>query len=668
MKRTLAIVVLLSAVAVLFKLALKPGAQADGSSSAARPSAGGHEKPAPIEPGLETALLLKYPSASPADRELVARVARRFGRNAQLIEQTDGLRGLVLLDRLDIEAIFLFEKHPDEFRRLRDSLGSDAAADVLLHWREYFGLKRADDSDRRALVAQIARLTPSHQKVAAQFPSVLPLILADPGGMSDLIDRLKNDERALGDSLAVLCFISLEQGPAELKSGLQTLEHHGPLALDAFRKQGPEGFALVKLYWPILDALEDAIPLDQALILVRVNATYIDELLQSHRPETVAAHVRHAAAAGLTEPASGSPDALWLIVEYGARGERALKQAGPNAADVVFGDYADPSLRRQAVLALAEHGTMALAMLEKYSADPDFCQILRAHGPAVIPPIARTDSGPGTIDYLQRKNKRTITESLALAALFASGDNGQATIRTIKNDGLQRVSELDQTSVQYYQFLPLYDVIHLGNVLRRGYAPTSGEAAWALVDGCFVITDVLSLAALQPEGAVAAEAVRSEVKAAMREGAKTLGRDLVAAGSDAAGKALARSEAGAGLAAAAKVGESAAGKRLARWWSVRSAGGVYQVLRRWPEALPRLSLAQLTEIAGPMASKAGLRLSKWRGVRLLKGGVEVVLRIPPERGVKYVAAQAVQAGVGVVGFHKMEEYLKSRRNHSTAGQ
>ncbi len=655
MKRTLAIAVLLSAVAVLFKLALKPGARPDGSSAAARPPAGDGENPAPVEPEVETALLRNYPSASATDRELVARVAHRFGRNAQLIEQTDGLRGLVLLDRLDIEAIFLYEKHPDEFRRLRDSLGSDAAADVLLHWREYFGLKRADDTDRKALIGQIARLTPSQQKTAARFPSVLPLILADPGGMSDLIDRLKNDEHALGDSLAVLCFMSLEQGPADLKSGLETLEQHGPLALDAFRKQGPEGFALVKLYGPILDALEDAIPLDQALILVRVNAPYIDELLQSHRPETVAAHIRHAAAAGLTEPASGSPDALRLIVEYGDAGERALKQAGPDAADVVFGDYADSSLRRQAVRALAEHGTMALAMLEKYSADPDFCEILRAHGPAVIPPIARTDSGPGTIDFLQRKNKRTVTESLALAALFASGDNGQATIRTIKNDGLNRVAELDQTSVQYYQFLPLYDVIHLGNVLRRGYAPTSGEAAWALVDGCFVITDVLSLAALQPEGAVAAEAVRSEVKAAVREGAKTLGRDLVATGSEAAGKALARSEAG-------------AGKRLARWWSVRSAGGFYQVLRRWPEALPRLSLAQLTETAGPMASKAGLRLSQWRAVRLLRGGVEVVLRIPPARGVKYVAAQAVQAGVGVVGFHKMEEYLKSRRTDSTAGQ
>jgi hypothetical protein len=146
---------------------------------------------------------------------------------------------------------------------------------------------------------------------------------------------------------------------------------------------------------------------------------------------------------------------------------------------------------------------------------------------------------------------------------------------------------------------------------------------------------------------------------------KTLGRDLVTTGSDVAGKALVRNEAGAGLAHAAAQGTSAASKRLARWWSVRSAGGLYQVLRRWPEALPRLSVAQLTEMAGPLASKAGLRLSRWRAVRLLKDGSEFVLRIPPQRGLKYVTAQAVQAGVGVVGFHKMEEYLKSRRTDFT---
>ena len=195
-----------------------------------------------------------------------------------------------------------------------------------------------------------------------------------------------------------------------------------------------------------------------------------------------------------------------------------------------------------------------------------------------------------------------------------------------------------------------------------------GETTWALVDGCFVITDVLSLVALQPEGAVASELVRSEVKAAVREGAKTVSKDLVAGGTESAGKALIRHEAGTALAEGATQAGSTVSKRLTRWWSVRSAGGLYQVLKRFPEALPRMSLAQLTEMAGPLASKAGLRLSRWHAVRLLKNGADVVLRIPPERGLKYVAAQALQAGVGVVGIHKMEEYLKSRRTGPTRRQ
>ena len=119
-----------------------------------------------------------------------------------------------------------------------------------------------------------------------------------------------------------------------------------------------------------------------------------------------------------------------------------------------------------------------------------------------------------------------------------------------------------------------------------------------------------------------------------------------------------------GLERAAVEGTSTATERLARWWTVRSAGGVYRVLRRFPEALPRLSLAQISGMAGPLGSRAGIRLTAWRPVRFLKNGVEVVLRIPPERGLKYLTAQMVQAGVGVVGFQKMEEHLRSRRPNS----
>ncbi len=663
MKRTFAVVILLASLGALIKLATRPIAPdrvAGGSIETpdVGPSAGSSATPDGADSG---AMLARYRTASPRVREMVARLAERFGRNAEAIDRTDGERGLVLLDKLDMEALFLYEKYPREFHRLRDVLGADAAADLLLHWREYFGLKRGDETDRGILIAELSRLDATQRRAAARYPAALPLILAEPQGVTALIERLRDDPTALGDALTVLGFISLDRGASDLRSALRTFEHFGPMAMEAFRRQGLEGFALVSLYGPVLEAVGNALPMDQALILAWVNADYLDELLQTHRPETVAGYLRHVAAAGLVEAVGGSTQGLRLVVEQGEAGERALRKAGPDAADVVCGDFGDATLRRQATLALGTYGVMALAILDKYAGDPDFREVLRTHGAAAIPPIAEADAGPQTIAFLQAKTRRSFRESMALSALSMAGENGQETIHMIRTEGLERVAQLGDSTIQFYQFLPLYDVIHLGNVMRRGYAPTSGEMTWALVDGCFVVADVLSLSALQPEGAAAAEAIRSEVKGAVRQSVKSAGRELAEAGGESAGEAVVRQETVKGIERAAAEGTSTAAERLARWWTVRSAGGVYQVLRRLPEALPRLSLAQITGMAGPMCAKAGLRLTAWRPIRLLKEGAEVVLRIPPERGLKYLTAQMLQAGVGVVGFQKMEEHLKSRR-------
>ncbi|HMB04641.1 MAG TPA: hypothetical protein VKP69_12985 [Isosphaeraceae bacterium] len=632
MKRTFAVVALLAALGVLSKLALKDVPSRGVGRASSRPEGA---ITAPAGPDPEAVLRAKY--ATPRDRALVERALARYHQNAVAIERTDGLRGLTLLDRLDLEAIYLYEKYPNDFRRLRDTLTDDAAADLLLHWREYFGLKRADDTDRSILIAEIARLSPAQRRIAATYPNALPLLLADPAGVTELVERRSGDPKDLSDALVVLDFVSLEHGAADLRVALRTLDDHGPLATEAFRQHGLDGFALVALYGPVLDALGTALPLDQGLILLRVNADFVDEWLQSHRPEAVAAHLRHVAAAGLVEAVGGSRHALRLVVEYGGRGERALAQAGPDAADVVYDDFADATLRNQAVEALAEHGTMALAMLDKYATDPDFREILRAHGAAVIPPVAQSDTGPEALAYLRGKPTPSLRESLAKSVLFLSGDNGQATIKLIKDDGLGRVAELNSAELKYYQFLPLYDLLHLGRVLSRGHAPTSGEMTWAVVDGCFVVADALSLAAIQPEGAVAAEASRAEIKMATRGAAKAAGRALVEDGAE------------------------AAAARVARWWTVRLAGGTYRVLRRLPEALPRLPVAEIAHLGRPLCARAGLRLSTWGPVRLLKEGREVLLRIPTERGLKYLAAQAAQAGVGDVGFRKMEEHLSSRR-------
>jgi hypothetical protein len=334
-----------------------------------------------------------------------------------------------------------------------------------------------------------------------------------------------------------------------------------------------------------------------------------------------------------------------------------LNQAGPDAADVVYEDFTDATLRNQAVEALADHGSMALAILDKYAADADFREILRLNGPAVIPPIASADSAPEALALLKSKPRWTWSERLANSVLSLSGDNGQATIALIKKDGLERVAELEKSDVEFQQFLPLYDLLHLANVARRGHSPTTGEFAWAAIDAGFVILDALSLATVQPEGVVAAEAARTEVRSAVKRAVENTGKEAVESATTDVSRNLARKG----------VGETVEGVadsvRMARWWSVRAAGGTFKALRRLPEALPKMTVPEIADLARGLCSKAGLTLSTWGPIRFLKDGKEVLYRIPPGKGLKYLGVQATQAAVGLVGFRKMEEHLASRRSH-----
>ncbi len=643
MKRTIALVVLLASLGILLKIGLREGLK-PGPARLDTPYSSHFDQD---DNAAEAALLARYPDS--ADRAVVERTLRKFKRNAVQIERTDGLRGLVLLDRLDLEAVYLYERHREEFQRLRENLNDNAAAEILLRWRDYFGLKRVDDADRRVLIEEVSRLDTAARRAAARWPAILPLILAEPRGMVDLLDRLQDAPNDLAETLAVLNFVSLESGTADLRIVLRTFERHRELALQAFRFEGLDGIALVRQYGSVIKLLGDALPLDQALALLRVNAAYIDQRLETQSAETVAADLRHVAAAGLVAQVGSTPNGLRLIIEFGRRGELALQHAGSDAAVVIYADFDDQPLRRVAVEALANYGTSALAILDKYAADPDFRAILREYGEAVIPPIAQTDATPAQLAALRAKPRWSLTERFAAGVLALSGDSGQATIRTIKADGLERVAELTSTDVDYYQFLPLYDVIHLSNVIRRGHAPTWGEAAWAALDAAFVIADALSLASVQPEGAVAAEAARTELKTATRETLKTMSRE--------AGEAAAE----AGTRSLIKGGIEGASPEVVRWWVVRVAGGSFELLRRMPAVLPRLTLPELTELARPLCGRAGITLTRWKPLRFLRAGTEVVFPIPPRKGMKYMAEQAVHAGVGFVGFQKMEEFLASRR-------
>ncbi|MFM7591106.1 MAG: hypothetical protein ACKO85_04860, partial [Isosphaeraceae bacterium] len=62
--------------------------------------------------------LIKRYENNQFEGELIRRVLEKYAQTAVNLEKTDGLRGLKLLDTLDLEAVYLYENHPREFRRL----------------------------------------------------------------------------------------------------------------------------------------------------------------------------------------------------------------------------------------------------------------------------------------------------------------------------------------------------------------------------------------------------------------------------------------------------------------------------------------------------------------------------------------------------------------------
>ena len=576
------------------------------------------------------------------DAELALRMLDKYAYTAVRIEATDGLRGLKLLEALDLNAVTLYESHPTEFRTLRDALrDDDAAATILLQWRDYFGTKLTDHQDRRALVNAVASLPRAARKAAAEYPNALPLLLTDPQGVLDLINDWRDTPERLGDVLAILSFADLESGGADLRIAVRGLRLHGPLAMEAYRVRGISGFILVCLYGDLIQEIGDHPPLNDVLTLIEANSDDLDQLLRIRRPDDLARLIRHVAAVNLVKEVGGAPQGLRFVSRYGEEGEKALRQVGSWAVPIVSAFESDPTLANQAVRAMAVHGQEGYRILSKYADDADFRLILKTYGPAVIPPIARVDQIPETLQRLKENPDPSLSQVFIQGLMAIGRESGQGVIQTIKDEGMERVAWLHAAEgLQPQELLPLYEVVNLANVLSRGWTPSMGELTFALFDVAFIIMDVVSLGSLQPEGVAAIEAARTNLRSSARATLREVGEGATTRMT--------------GHPARDVLGWT--GRRLA----VEQAGGLFATLKRLPEVLPKLTPGEMADLARPLATKLRLNLARFAPVRLLHSGVETVRPIAI-RGTKYMSDNLIAAGVGIVAISKMEEYLQSRR-------
>jgi hypothetical protein len=626
MQRFFWITVLLASLAVAGKLALKSPARSGSfnttSSEPALTELTASAKNGPDDPG-DSSLLSRYPE----QRELVLRLLDLFGHNARRIEASDGINGLSLLDKLGDGAVCLYEERPDEFHQLARVAGADPeAAKLIGAWRPFFDPSKPRQEAAAQLASELSRLSARARRLAEQTPEALPFLLADPKRIAGVLDHFGSD------ALEPLAYVDLSDGGVSLRRAVSVLDRYGKLAIEATEQLGPAGFLLMERYGSVVEAIHRELGLARSLAVVAAAYEDLDELIERHRTRTVADVILHLENRNLLDVAAGTPNGLRLAVEFGSDGERVLEVV-PAGVAVIYGQYAEGRCRNSAVQAISRGGLPAAVAAQKNGDSEKFQRIVARDGPAAILAVASACSAEEARKFLADKPNRTWTESLALTALRLAGDSGDNTIRLIERDGLERVENLSNSNLQIYQFLPLYDLSHLASVVTQGYVPTRGEFAWAGVDATLVAVDVLSLMSLQPEGVAASEAARSGVKSTARATIRTGAESAVG-----------------------HVTETVAGqatRQVAR-------EGTEQIVQHAAELSSRAAEAASAELAESLARRSGIRLAGWHTQSASRFVAGYFAALPRNRLAKYVAANSVQAGVGLIAVRKMEEYLESR--------
>ena len=425
-------------------------------------------------PAAEERLRQQLPDA---DATFLRRAADTWGPIATEVAEAHGLDGLHLLDTFGAEAVFLWKNDQPSFAALADFCRRHPERVPLVSaWKRPL----PDWAHRGRLLAfldQVGRLSEQHLRVALRVPAALPLLLAD-----NLPVTQEMLERHGTRAWRLFLIVHHQAYPEHLErlaevvradeSILDVNERFGPaLALLFVAPPGDRGrrhlAAVVRHAWHTMSPHEAAAflstsyraavdLLDEGRSVTEINAA-IDQLRAL--PELV------------REVALDHTNTLRLLLEQhqGRKlGALALERCGPEAADLLYGSYGEPALRRPALVVLAGLGLQGLDVLEQF----------RKHGPF--------------FDFLRRADAELLggTPPLVLDAIARIGDaegDGQELIdRYLRTPNLAGALAKDRyprrPAEELLDFVPGYTAYRTASDYMGGRLVTGGDLTWAALD------------------------------------------------------------------------------------------------------------------------------------------------------------------------------------------
>jgi len=433
-------------------------------------------------------LIAKYSKHS----AVVERVLKEYYLNGYEMEKAHGLNGLLALDALGVDALFLNQRYPQVFGRALHSGGPESVQAVFTCWGPLLDIEGVKSPHVQRWLQVLASLERHQMDVLAKHPKALPAIAVSPEEVCRFLDGRS------ADADEPFLFIDYSRDPkGQVARLLVGLRQAGRFTKDFGEIGGFPGLMLYCAHSSLLDTLVPKFGVLPSYAIVQANAASLSDLRDSYSSdEIVTALLPYSASneknRAVREALARSAFGIRLLLEFGDKGAGCLAATGPLGADLLYGSYGQTEELREAVVRVLVDGKLAAwDALERYATNPKFRDILlKDYAVAAVLQIERADQLAMWRDHYESLPAKEKTRFNTVVSVLTTWSNtGEGEIDMIHERGAAYVND----TLSFVELAPGYDVVHLVKLLASGKVPTAGEWAWAAIDAAFLVADAVEI-------------------------------------------------------------------------------------------------------------------------------------------------------------------------------
>ena len=471
--------------------------------------------------------------------ENIRSLADNYGYTAQNIVKENGPAGAAVLLAFGKQGVAVMREHPDTFKKIAERFNGPTAAAFLIAYGNdiRFLVKQGGLFD---LLDRIERLEEKSKQLAVQHPGMFPFLL--------MAERETREAFTRNPDSCLACFpaVDLSKGPDSIREVAKMLAEMKLGTSRWIEVRGLDGLLLAKTFPSLLEREElrqSPLPLPIFLQILSTNQNDLEDMLarKATSPEDIWRALKALKDADDMLPrrsedwqiweeddprfmkayredflnlAARDPHTIRFVLEKGSEYLKLIEKHWPSGAcylpSLLYDAYGGATPEYQP---LYDHTWEAIVRSQKNENEPVvlYTLIRMADSDMFIP------DDPEASGWF-----RHLLWSLDHRVVLYVADRGdEHGLSKLRERGIDELNAWTEPTSMAVEMIPGYDASRLIWVLSKGYVPTTGEVAFAAIDGGFLIWDAVTLGS----GTVLSVAGRKAAKAGGKKGVQILVED-----------------------------------------------------------------------------------------------------------------------------------------------